>query len=1151
MISPASLRAHVGGACCAVLACHLAAFVPAQAEGTRPDQASAFAESVAAIERELAAATQALQAGDVQAAHRAGRQALALAELDGASADRLAALDGVLWQLGRMSWRARDFATADRALVAVLRHREATLPEEHDGVQMARHQLAFVRNGLGQLESARDLLSGVLEVASKNLPDDNDRVQMMRGSLAEVLVQLGDLQRARTLQEKVLAVFTARHPDDHRYVLMTRGSLASTLLEMGELQQALELQQQVLNVRLRTLPPEHPAMWVDRTTLAEILFRLGDLQRALAVREALVAAMAAALPADDPELLGARLNLGTTLEFLGQLDRALEIHRDVLHALSKSLPDHHPRLQHARSALASTLVAAGDPHAALALETKVLEVWTKTLPEDHVTIQNARVNLAATMHEIGDMLGGLTLLEAAERSLSKQLPDDHPLLLTARSNIAVARFRLSDADGAIAMQRQVTAAIERSMPEHHPDRLAQRGNLASMLLTHGKVDEAYELQRTDLRIAEEHLPAEHDVVSVLRQQLAAILLRRGEFEQARALQQRTLSMRSSLLPDDHPDVQLDRQSLARTLKALGEHEAAAELLRTVATNARRSLTDHVVSMRAETEVAAHTSACLSAIARLLAPEVALPEPAAARLRAEGLRLLVASRHRELHARQLRRTVLREDADTYRRLLQAQVEATEELARAIALPADGRIDDEGHRVPRDDAITIASLAKDRVELEWSELVPARLRAAPEIDELADALAPDEAAVSFQLYYAEDQSRANAIEGMRYGAWVLLPSGETRWLDLAAEAVVCNGIERIRELVVDASDRDADRRREELLAQLSHLLFDPIRDVVPDGTRRLVLSMAYDLHLLPIAGLPIADDYELQSIWSLRTLLGANDTHADGDTPTPSVLAFGNIDYDTEVAEPAPVFAGTATPMAAMRGDAHDGEAGDGRPQRFTALQNHEADELIKTFERAFPDGEATLLRSAEASEAAFVRRAPHATYLHVTTHGYFAPDPIGRAALEDGHLLERFNGGSTRVAQLSPYALSGLAFAGANREPDADGLREGILTAQEVANLDLANCQLVTLSACETAIGARRGTDFASLRNALHAAGARFVLASLWQVSDREAERLMRDFYTRLWRDGADPRTALREAQLAARERRAPFRDWAGWTLTGR
>ncbi len=172
----------------------------------------------------------------------------------------------------------------------------------------------------------------------------------------------------------------------------------------------------------------------------------------------------------------------------------------------------------------------------------------------------------------------------------------------------------------------------------------------------------------------------------------------------------------------------------------------------------------------------------------------------------------------------------------------------------------------------------------------------------------------------------------------------------------------------------------------------------------------------------------------------------------------------------------------------------------------------------------------------------------------STHGYFAPEQAWVATdPKDASPLARFDTGrENRGAQLPPYSLAGLAFAGANLPADALGRREGILTAQEVVHLDLEACELATLSACKTSLGVRRaGTGLASLREAFHAAGARFVLATLWEVSDVEAQKLMAGFYGCLWKDGQGPREALRGAKAVARTRGVPFRDWAGFVISGR
>jgi hypothetical protein len=55
-----------------------------------------------------------------------------------------------------------------------------------------------------------------------------------------------------------------------------------------------------------------------------------------------------------------------------------------------------------------------------------------------------------------------------------------------------------------------------------------------------------------------------------------------------------------------------------------------------------------------------------------------------------------------------------------------------------------------------------------------------------------------------------------------------------------------------------------------------------------------------------------------------------------------------------------------------------------------------------------------------------------------------------------------------------------------------------------------------------------------------------VRALLWKIGDAATMQLMLDFYRRLWLQKQDPHAVLWQAKAAARQRGAPFRDWAGW-----
>src|SRR5262249_37285527 len=116
----------------------------------------------------------------------------------------------------------------------------------------------------------------------------------------------------------------------------------------------------------------------------------------------------------------------------------------------------------------------------------------------------------------------------------------------------------------------------------------------------------------------------------------------------------------------------------------------------------------------------------------------------------------------------------------------------------------------------------------------------------------------------------------------------------------------------------------------------------------------------------------------------------------------------------------------------------------------------------------------LLTGAAASEAVFKQSAPRFRILHLATHAFFLEDdgapPSAPASDGRASVVETPAG---RQLTDNPLLLTGLALAGANRRAEAWGLpdaEDGILTAEEIASLDLSQVQWVVLSGCDTGAG---------------------------------------------------------------------------------
>lgn len=157
-------------------------------------------------------------------------------------------------------------------------------------------------------------------------------------------------------------------------------------------------------------------------------------------------------------------------------------------------------------------------------------------------------------------------------------------------------------------------------------------------------------------------------------------------------------------------------------------------------------------------------------------------------------------------------------------------------------------------------------------------------------------------------------------------------------------------------------------------------------------------------------------------------------------------------------------------------------------------------------------ESVTLLDEQATLAALYEHAPRADVLHLACHGQFRPDNPLFSSLR---------------------------------------LKDGWLNMRDAYRLDLQQCGLVTLSACETGMSAvAPGDELIGLARGFFSTGAPSLLLSLWTVDDEATAILMTDFYSRL-RAGEIPAAALRHAQLQLMEEQPHPFFWSPFVLMGR
>jgi CHAT domain-containing protein/tetratricopeptide (TPR) repeat protein len=193
---------------------------------------------------------------------------------------------------------------------------------------------------------------------------------------------------------------------------------------------------------------------------------------------------------------------------------------------------------------------------------------------------------------------------------------------------------------------------------------------------------------------------------------------------------------------------------------------------------------------------------------------------------------------------------------------------------------------------------------------------------------------------------------------------------------------------------------------------------------------------------------------------------------------------------------------------------------------------------------------TVLNGANATEESIKqldgRTSPFV--LHLATHGFFFPDPVHETPKEIS-IIE----GKSKMYKASddPMMRSGLLLSGANnywgKLNQNNTVEDGILTANEISNLDLSACQLVVLSACETGLGEVKGSEGVfGLQRAFKMSGVKNIIMSLWKVPDSQTAELFEIFYGECFA-GKTIHEAFQAAQSKMKTKYSPY-YWAGFVL---
>jgi CHAT domain-containing protein/Tfp pilus assembly protein PilF len=1037
-------------------------------------------------------------------------------------------------------------------------------------------------------EEPGKLAERAVAIKERALGPDHPEVATSLMNVAVVRARGGDPAGAKQILERALAIREASLGPDHPLVAASLEALAGLLMGQQDDDGARRLIERVLRIRETAYGADHPET-VRTVFNAGIYYaQTNDYVGARAFFERARELGEKGLGRDHLLTFSSLTGLAVVAGSAGQYAEAARLNEQLLLRVEAAFGPTDPRVRFPLDSLAQDLRDLGDYSAARNAAERSLAISERSFGPDHPAVARNLHTLATVLAEVGDYAGAMQLLERATRISEKHQADPtasslwalkdvfhasgvteidaplfvsliafresrygpaHPAVGDTLGDLAALLSTVEDYRRTRALFERALAARERALGADHPEIAAIATNLANVLSQAGDDGAARPLYERALSIREKSMGADHPKVAAALANLARLHVRAARYAEARPLLERALVIQQKKLSPDHPDGAATLVSLAELEAGTGATIQAFETAARAEAIGREHmrLTSRTLSER---QALAYASSGASALDVMLGVASTRPgdgqtSTAAwnAVIRGRGMVLdEMAARHRVASASEDQEIVA---------LTKALASARQRLAAAVVR---GIRDDSPERYRR--LLDQARRDRDRAERDLAEK-SARFRedlsrSRVGLPELTAALPDDSALVAFVRYRGEDLDHYLAFV-LRGGAGVpaVVPLGTAARID----GLIVQWRRQLDQEAI-AAGRAAERGEaayRRVAGELRQQIWDPLLPHLSNAARVFLVPDGA-LHLVSFGALPTTASRYLVETGRLIHYLSAERDLVPTEEARPAgggLLALGGPAFDESSQVPV-------ASEASFRGTRS--ACSDFQSMRFDPLPASlkEVDEVVTLWNRAHgaqtPD--TIRLTGAAASESAFKAEAAGRRVLHLATHGFFLG---GRCASGlDSPAASMSAGGSAKIARENPLLLSGLILAGANRRNDAGQDQEdGVLTAEEVAALNLSDVEWAVLSGCDTGAGeVRAGEGVFGLRRAFQVAGARTVIMSLWPVEDQTTRQWMTTLYEGRLMKKLGTAEAVREANLAVlRQRRAkrlglhPF-YWAAFVAAG-
>jgi tetratricopeptide (TPR) repeat protein/CHAT domain-containing protein len=952
----------------------------------------------------------------------------------------------------------------------------------------------------GETKAGIDGLQKAAEIYEFNRHENTEDVFEL---LATIYQNSGDNGEAIPVLEKLLALRQRKTGKNSIETAKTFNLLGSSYQIVGNDSKAIECFLSAIQIYSKKLKPDDPVIAVLAQNLGSAYLEAGNAKEAT-------------------------LHLEKALEILNTLN---------LENTSDSLLVNY-------SALGRAYADLGEFDKGIVFQQRCLDILSKSSNLNNIEAGKALHNLAACYIGKNDFVNAFTTNDEAYKIFSRINGDNHPFSADSLSQKADIFMAVSNYESAVDLYSKVLEIRKRIFEKNHKSVANAYNNLSTALCRIKKFDIALNSAQSALQIAESIYGKNNSFYATILNNLSNIYQGLGDTRSSQQAAIEALQISSKLLPEDHPAIALYSFNISVELAKKGEFSKSEEYL------------DKSYNIYQENFEYWHPN-----ILQILEGYTIINFAQGNNDKAK----LFADKTKNSVNKQLEKILLLDEASRlswqnqnyhkgYFPYIQSPAEISEILYYRKGIIFDSVASDRKlHLSKTKNSEKLNQLNDLRSKLSRMIFLPQNQASKTEINNLSNAIRntemelanskstsflssfPYESAIraipdgtAFINYFVftetvPDSSKTTLLQNPYIGVLIHLSKCTPTFIKIPLlEFLIKNdGMELLSHVdeLRQSIDSGDSEKLEHVLVKLSSVIWHPVQKALPSHIHQVIISPDWKLNFIPFGvllnsdGSFLAQKYDISYMASLRDLV-----REINPSQNKNLRIFGNPVFDKSLDS-------IKDTKLALRSTEIDvfGQI------QLPSLPGSEK-ECAEIQKIAASEGWDLQTFTREQADESNLRQTKKPGILHLATHGFYLNSYTPPIESTRGMSVVGVETSTTNKKGVDPMRASGIALTGAQstlrswaerKAPDPDS--DGILTAEEVAALDLDGTWLVSLSACETGVGeARSGEGVLGLRRSFMMAGAENLLMTLWPVSDQTTPEIMADFYREALKTGNAP-----------------------------